>query len=751
MRKTICKTLCFLSLLFCFGVFCEAWAVCDHNYTLITHKEPTCTAEGKNTYLCSCGTVYTETLSLAGHSFVLSDETKSTYGKSGVKIYVCSVCGAGYSETTDALTLTAVKGIRVVSYSASAVKIAWSSVEGAERYEVSGKISGGEWQAQSTDNLSLTFKELKGASLYFFRVRAVCGENGGSYSETVSCYTKPEAVSLKEAVSKTDSLTVSWTKSEGASGYQILYTEDKNFDEYKKVTVSGGDTLKKTISSLSESTVYYVKIRPYITVDSEKIYGAFSDAAEEVTLPSAVSVSKTSSTDNSVTVKWKEAKGVSGYYLEYSSSKSFSSAETVKVSAAEYTVKNLTSCKTYYFRVRAFKTLKGENYCGDYSDIQSVTVKPAAVSFTDFVRESEKITVRWIAAENVSGYEIKYSQKKNLSGATTLTVSGASACKKTVTSLTSATSYYFKIRAYKTVNGEKIYGGYSSVKRVTTSPAKVKTENVKAGEGKFVVTWEKVSGADSYQVTYSSSENFKKSKTVTVKDTAPLKKTFKNLSKGTVYYVKVRACKTVGGKRIYGQYSQTLEVRTKLGTVKVKSAAADTDSLALSWNKVSSADGYEIIYATYSSFSDGQTVKVKGENSLKKTVKNLSCAESYYIKIRAYKTVNNEKVYGEYSDRLKITTLPQKVNVTKAEKKNASTVKIYWSAVPNVSGYEVVYSDNSDFTKAVGITVSGQATTSRLIKELKAGKTYCFRIRAYKTVDGKKIYGEYGQVKSVKV
>lgn len=751
MEKNLSKLTAVLFLLITAVFSFETSALCEHNYTLITHKEPTCTFQGKDTYLCSCGDVYTEMLSPFGHKFLLTSETKADYGKTGEKVYTCSVCGESYTETTAALSLTSVKGVKTEGVSNSSVKVMWDSTEGAKRYEVSYRFSDGKWQTESTEDTSWVLRGLKGASLYLFRVRAVCDGSSGPYSETERCYTKPDTVSVKTAETKTGSTVLSWTESEGASGYQIYYGKDKTFKDCRKVSAEGGKTLTKTLTSLSSSSVYYIKICPYLIAQEQKIYGDFSQVKETVTLPLAVSIKAASSKENAATIKWKEVSGVSGYCLEYSSSKNFSSAKNVRVTSTEYTVKNLTSCKTYYFRLKAYKTFGGENYYGAYGDAVSVTVKPSAVKFTSLTRSSNKVTVKWTAAENISGYEIKYSENKNFSSAETLRVSAGSECKKTITSLSSATSYYFKIRSYKTLNGEKIYGSYSSVKRVTTEPGKVSTKKIKAGEGKFVVTWDKVIGADSYQVVYSASENFRNSKKVTVKASSPLKKTLKKLRKGTVYYVKVRACKKVGGKTVYGQYSKTLSIRTLLGTAKVKNTAQGTNSISLAWNKVDSADGYEILYGTYSSFSDGKTVKAKGEDTLKAVLDSLESSKSYYIKVRAYKVVKKEKVYGQYSDRLKITTLPQKVSVIKTEKKNASTLKVYWSAAENVSGYELLYSESADFTKAKHITASGKASTSRVIKELIQGRTYYFKVRAYKTEDGKKVYGEYGQVKQVKM
>lgn len=91
----------------------------------------------------------------------------------------------------------------------------------------------------------------------------------------------------------------------------------------------------------------------------------------------------------------------------------------------------------------------------------------------------------------------------------------------------------------------------------SNKPAQVTNIKLKKGGKKTAkVTWKKVKGAKGYQVKYSTSKKFKKSKTKT-KTVKKNKITLKKLTKNK-YYVKVRAYKKVKGKKVYGKYSRTL-------------------------------------------------------------------------------------------------------------------------------------------------------------------------------------------------
>ena len=75
-----------------------------------------------------------------------------------------------------------------------------------------------------------------------------------------------------------------------------------------------------------------------------------------------------------------------------------------------------------------------------------------------------------------------------------------------------------------------------------------------------VVKVKKVKGADGYQVQYSKKANFKSAKKA---NTKKLNVTLKRLSKGSKYYVRVRAYKTINGQKVYTKYSAKKTVKVK--------------------------------------------------------------------------------------------------------------------------------------------------------------------------------------------
>ncbi len=92
------------------------------------------------------------------------------------------------------------------------------------------------------------------------------------------------------------------------------------------------------------------------------------------------------------------------------------------------------------------------------------------------------------------------------------------------------------------------------------------------------------------------------------------------------------------------------------------------------------------------------------------------------------------------------------VSVGKTSVKSAKNVKgkkaqITLKSVNGASGYQVAYSTNKKFKSKKTVNTHANVTTVKGLKK----KTYYFKARAYKTVDGKKYYGSWSSSKKLKI
>ena len=70
----------------------------------------------------------------------------------------------------------------------------------------------------------------------------------------------------------------------------------------------------------------------------------------------------------------------------------------------------------------------------------------------------------------------------------------------------------------------------------------------------------------------------------------------------------------------------------------------------------------------------------------------------------------------------------------------AGSVKVTWSKLSGVKGYEIQYSLSSNFAKAKKITVKSPSAVTKTVKHLTGGKTWYFRYRGCSQVNGKTAY-----------
>lgn len=169
-----------------------------------------------------------------------------------------------------------------------------------------------------------------------------------------------------------------------------------------------------------------------------------------------------------ITVKWDKATGATGYELEKydTKKKKYIKVTSKAIKTNSYKVTGLKVATTYKFRVRAYKTVDGKKKYGSYSAVTKLTTKTKTPTVTKLTGEKKKATVKFKKISGASGYQIQYSTDKKFKKNNKTTNVSKGKTSKTVSKLKSKKKYYFRIRAYRTVNGKKIYSSYSSTKNI---------------------------------------------------------------------------------------------------------------------------------------------------------------------------------------------------------------------------------------------------------------------------------------------
>lgn len=100
--------------------------------------------------------------------------------------------------------------------------------------------------------------------------------------------------------------------------------------------------------------------------------------------------------------------------------------------------------------------------------------------------------------------------------------------------------------------------------KATFKLKKVTVKSVKSKKKKTAsVTWKSIKDVKGYTIQYSKKSNFKSAKTVNVQGASKKTATIKKLSAKKKYYVRVRAYKLIGGKKVYTSWSTKKSVKVK--------------------------------------------------------------------------------------------------------------------------------------------------------------------------------------------
>lgn len=177
-------------------------------------------------------------------------------------------------------------------------------------------------------------------------------------------------VKLKAKTNTT--LTFSWASQTYAEYYNI-YKYDSKKDKYVKVGTTAGNVNTFKVRGLPEGSYFRFKITAVVGGNE----GARSEPYKVVTNPRKVQTKLAKSTKKrKITFKWKKTTGT-GYQYQWSTSKNFKKNYLTKTTKkTSVTISTSKSRKTYYVRVRAYKThSNGKKYYGKWSTVKKVKVK----------------------------------------------------------------------------------------------------------------------------------------------------------------------------------------------------------------------------------------------------------------------------------------------------------------------------------------------------------------------------------------
>lgn len=266
----------------------------------------------------------------------------------------------------------------------TSLSFSWKAVTGADTYYVYVKnnLTGKGFSKKVTTN-SITISNLTPGNEYNVSVKCGRKDNSGkliygAYSAINTKYTIADAVTgLKTTARSKSSITLTWNKKAGVSGYRIYryYPSTKKYEAIKDI--SGYNNNSYTVKGLKTGELVYFRVAAF-TQDSQKKIGYKSSLLSDSVRPQTITVRGISSPSaKKIKLHWYRV-NCSGYQIQWSTSKDFkSNVKSAVVSSKQNTSAFTTQQgkKTYYVRIRSFNKVNGKNVYSYWATTQKIRVK----------------------------------------------------------------------------------------------------------------------------------------------------------------------------------------------------------------------------------------------------------------------------------------------------------------------------------------------------------------------------------------
>lgn len=253
-------------------------------------------------------------------------------------------------------------------------------------------------------------------------------------------------------------------KSDGSTYFRFIYNETKI---RAKVVYTNGSTADYPIGELC------AKLHGRLEISDTQ--SARPWAAGTVTLPAKINgistslvlkiggilpvdkLSCTQRTSNTVTLSWGVNNFSTGYIIErYSDGKWIQIANITSNTTVSCKTGSLSAGSAYRFRIKAYNSSSVSSYT--YTSVETL---PADVgNFRCTARTTSSITLSWNRNTTATGYKLE--QYKGGKWVQAAVINSNSATSYKVTGLTAATTYSFRIRAYKTSGNVIAHSGYTN-------------------------------------------------------------------------------------------------------------------------------------------------------------------------------------------------------------------------------------------------------------------------------------------------
>lgn len=369
--------------------------------------------------------------------------------------------------------------LRAEKTGAASIRLSWDEVAAAQGYRIYRSVgTDGSWSSLATVSRGdiLTWEDTTAVpgKIYNYRMRAYMKLSGGnkyspySDAQTIDCRV-PATSWTKFKIKNYRTVELSWKKT-AVDGYRIY--RKKGTGSYSCIaTIQGNSTISYKDTKVVPKNKYTYRIRGYVMVNGKRYYSKYTGTKKADLKMAKPQLKKaTVSKGSKIKLTWKRDSKADGYYIYRATSQKgkYTKVATItKNKTVSWSDKNITTGKTYYYKIRSYaKGSSGGTKYSSYSKVSTVKTALSKQTVTSVTVSQGKVKLKWKKDSKATGYKIyratskkgKYQEIKKITKNTTVSWTDKTA--------KAGKNYYYKVRSYAN-NGKKVkYSACSAQKYV---------------------------------------------------------------------------------------------------------------------------------------------------------------------------------------------------------------------------------------------------------------------------------------------
>jgi len=695
----------------CNGCGCSGYSSSNSGYRGSAPSSPTNVTASDGMYTSYVRVSWSSVGSATRYNVYRADSEGGSYGKIGdttgtsyndtsantcqtywYKVKACNGCGcSGYSSANSGYRGSAPSAPTNVTAGdgtyTSYVRVGWSGVSGATRYDVYRADSQYGSYGKIADTTGTSYNDSTAAvcRTYWYKVTACNGCGCSGYSGANDGYRgsappAPTNVTASDGT-YTSYVRVSWSAVSGAARYDV-YRADSQNGSYGKI----GDATGTTYSDTSAATcqTYWYKVTACNGCGCSG-YSSSNDGyrGSAPSAPTSVTASDGTYADR-VAVSWSGVSGAGRYDVYRADSQAGSYGKIGDATGTSYNDTGAVTCQTYWYKVIAC------NGCGcsgsstaDAGLAGTVPGVPTNVAASDGTY-ADRVAVSWSGVSGAGRYDVyradsQYGSYGKIGDATGTSYNdtGAVTCQ----------TYWYKVIA---CNGCGC-GGTSTADAGLAGTVPGVPTNVAASDGAYAdrvaVSWTGVAGATRYDVYRADSQAGSYAK---IGDATGTSYNDSTAATCQTYWYKVAACNACGCS---GSSTADAGLAGTVPGVPTNVAASDgtyADRVAVNWTAAAGATRYDVYRADSQYGSYGKIGDATGTSYNDSTA---ATCQTYWYKVAACNACGCSG--SSTADAGLAGTVPGvPTNVAASDGTYADRVAVNWTAAAGATRYDVYRADS---------------------------------------------------------